>query len=77
MKNILKNRFVNIAFLVICAIFLRFYLEGFIEEENGLWLRMTSIIIILTFGGFVWKIISFPVFECLHLPNPGSKSNNC
>lgn len=52
MKNILKNRFVNIAFLVICAIFLRFYLEGFIEEENGLWLRMTSIIIILTFGGF-------------------------
>ena len=27
-------------------------------------------------NGFVGKI-SFPVYECLHLPNPSSKANNC
>lgn len=50
--NIFKNRFAHILFLVICALFLRFYLEGFIEEPNAIWIRMTSILIILLFGGF-------------------------
>lgn len=40
------------AILVICALFLRFYLERFIGEENVFWVRITSIIVILLFGGF-------------------------
>jgi len=52
MKNILKNRFIHITILVICALFLRFFLENFITEDYSLWLRITSIVIILLFGGF-------------------------
>jgi len=52
MKNIFKNRFVKLLSFVITALFLRFYLEHFIEEPNSILIRMASIIIILGFGGF-------------------------
>lgn len=52
MKNIFKNRFVKLLSFVITALFLRFYLEHFIEEPNSILIRMSSIIIILGFGGF-------------------------
>lgn len=48
----IKSRFINITILVICALFLRFFLESFITENYALQLRMASIIIILGFGGF-------------------------
>ncbi len=52
MKNIFKNRFVHIAILLICALFLRFFLESFISDDYSFLIRMASIIIILLFGGF-------------------------
>ena len=48
--NIFKNRFVHIAILIITALFLRFYLAGFLEEDTVFWLRVTSIILILGIG---------------------------
>lgn len=38
--------------LVACALFLRFYLEGFLEEGYVLWVRITSIILIIGVGAF-------------------------
>ncbi len=50
--KISKNHFVHILILVICATFLRFYLEGFLGEENVLWVRMSSVILITIVGAF-------------------------
>jgi hypothetical protein len=47
-----KNSFVHLLVLVICALILRFYLEGFLDENYVLWLRMTSVIVIIGVGAF-------------------------
>ena len=52
MKNILKNRFINIPVLVICSLILRFFIEEFIAKDYSLWIRVASISAILLFGGF-------------------------
>jgi hypothetical protein len=47
-----KNNFLNLVILVICALFLRFYVESFMAESFPLWLRMASIIVIILVGAF-------------------------
>jgi uncharacterized membrane protein len=48
----IKNNFVNLLILVACALFLRFYLEGFLGEDNVLWVRITSVVLIIGLGAF-------------------------
>jgi len=50
--NILGNRFTNMFILVISALFLRFYLINFLDEENALWVRILTVIFILLIGAF-------------------------
>lgn len=47
-----NNHFVHMLVLVACALFLRFYLEGFLDDSYELWLRMTSVIVIIGVGAF-------------------------
>lgn len=48
--KIFKNRFVHIFVLLALALLLRFYFEGFLAEQNNIWLRISGIIIILGVG---------------------------
>lgn len=52
MENIFKNRIAYISILILTALFLRFYLGGFLEEEYALLIRMCSIFLIIGIGGF-------------------------
>lgn len=62
--NIFKNRFVSILILIITALFLRFYLVGFLEEGTFLWLKIVSIILILGVGAlFVLRKIAEVIEE--------------
>ena len=46
------NNFFNLLILVITALFLRFGLEKFLDEKYVLWLRMSSVILIIVLGAF-------------------------
>ena len=56
--KIFKNRLIGITFLLLSALFLRFYLVNFLEESNFLWLRITDVILIIGIGAFVLKEIA-------------------
>src|SRR3989344_5713098 len=58
MVSIFKNRLVRIALLLIAALFLRFYLPGFLEEGHAVWLRIVDVILIIGIGTFVLKEIA-------------------
>jgi hypothetical protein len=46
------SNFVNLVILIACALILKFYVAGFLGEENELWLRMTGVILIIIIGAF-------------------------
>lgn len=52
MKNIFSNRIAYIVILILTALFLRFYLKSFLEEDYALLIRMCSILLIIGIGGF-------------------------
>jgi len=63
MVSIFKNRLVRIALLLIAALFLRFYLPGFLEEGHAVWLRIVDVILIIGIGTFVLKEIAQVIEE--------------
>jgi len=50
--KIKNNNFIYLIILVVCVLFLRFYLEGFLEDGNVVWVRMASVILIIGIGSF-------------------------
>ncbi|OGZ83952.1 MAG: hypothetical protein A2599_01800 [Candidatus Staskawiczbacteria bacterium RIFOXYD1_FULL_39_28] len=72
--NIFRNRFVNIAILVLVALVLRFYFEEFLGEENATWIRVTSIIVILGVGAvFVLRGIANIIEETTEILSERTK----
>jgi hypothetical protein len=50
--NIFKSKIVYIIILVAAALFLRYYLVGFLNDNNALWVRIAAIVFILLIGAF-------------------------
>ena len=48
----IKNHLINLLVLSACALFLHFYMEGFLGGENILWVRLASVILIIVVGAF-------------------------
>src|SRR3989344_3498991 len=61
--NIFKNRLLHMALLLVSALFLRFYLIGFLQEHNFLWLRIAGIILIIGIGAFALKEVAEVIEE--------------
>ena len=61
--NIFKNRFGGIILLLLCAFFLRFYLQDFFEEDNIFWVRTLTIILAIVLGIYVLKKIAEVIEE--------------
>jgi Ca2+/Na+ antiporter len=48
----IKSQIAQLSILIVGAIILRFFFEGFLEESYSFWIRMGAIIFILGFGTF-------------------------